>query len=72
MGQRRVVQWVDDLDGSLIEPGSTVTFALGVRRFEIDLGPANVDALHAALAPFVAGARRLPRQAQPVGRSSRE
>jgi len=61
MGQRRVVQWVDDLDGSPIEPGSTVTFALGARRFEIDLAPANADALRTALAPFVAVARKLPR-----------
>lgn len=62
MAKRQFTQLVDDLDGLVIhEGGRTISFGLEGKSFEIDLSPANVDALHAALAPFVEAARVIPR-----------
>ena len=55
MAKKTVVTVVDDLDGS--ESAETVTFAYGGTTYEIDLGPANRDALNAALSPFISAAR---------------
>jgi Lsr2 len=50
------VKLVDDLDGS--EATETVSFGLDGRQFEIDLSTDNAAQLRAALASFVAAARR--------------
>ena len=51
---------IDDLDGST-EHVTTRHFGLDNLRYEIDLSPANLQRLRAALAPFVAAGRRLPK-----------
>jgi len=51
---------IDDLDGST-EHVTTHHFGLDNLRYEIDLSPANLQRLRAALAPFVAAGRRLPK-----------
>lgn len=59
--KRQITHLVDDLDGSDIdEHGKTIRFSLDGRDYEIDLSPANVERLRAAIAPFVAAGRRLP------------
>ena len=62
MAQRVEVVLVDDLDGS--EADETVFFALDGVSYEIDLSEKNVAALEKALAPFLAGGRRIGRARQ--------
>ena len=52
---------VDDLDASTDDVG-TYRFALEGVEYEIDLSQANLQRLRAALAPFTAAGRRLPKQ----------
>ena len=66
----------DDLDGS--EGAKTVAFSFDGVPYEIDLGDANRAKLEAALAPFIAAARKLrrgdrrssSRPSQPVDRAA--
>lgn len=51
---------VDDLDGTDIKVG-TYRFAFDGVDYEIDLADHNFDKLAAALRPFLAAARRLPK-----------
>ncbi len=60
---------VDDLDGSTHEVG-TYRFALEGHTYEIDLSAHNLDQLRAALAPFIAAARRLPKAAKATPRGA--
>jgi len=59
MARKIVHQLVDDIDGTVLEPGEgqTVLFSLEGIGYEIDLTDANADALRAALAPYVSAAR---------------
>lgn len=61
MAQKVVVQLVDDLDGSSIEPGtgSTVSFAIDGTSYEIDLSDENAGKLRDALAPYLKAGRRV-------------
>jgi hypothetical protein len=61
LAQKVVVQLVDDIDGTPIEPGtgSTVTFALDGANYEIDLADRNAERLRDALAPYVTAGRRV-------------
>lgn len=59
MAQRVKVLLFDDLDGS--EADQTVAFALDGQDYQIDLSTKNVQLLRAALAPFVASARKAGR-----------
>ncbi|MET7398036.1 Lsr2 family protein [Dactylosporangium sp. NPDC005572] len=51
----------DDLDASTDSVG-TYRFALDGVDYEIDLSEGNLGRLRAALAPFIAAGRRLPKQ----------
>ena len=61
MAQKTFIQLVDDLDGGALGDGEgkTVTFALEGVSYEIDLSQAHIDELTEALAPYVAGARKV-------------
>ena len=59
---------VDDLDASTDDVG-TYRFALEGVEYEIDLSPANLQRLRAALAPFTCAARRLPKHKPAPGRT---
>ncbi|MER7276641.1 histone-like nucleoid-structuring protein Lsr2 [Dactylosporangium sp. NPDC000244] len=52
---------IDDLDASTDGVGSR-RFALDGVEYEIDLADHNLARLRAALAPFIAAGRRLPKQ----------
>jgi hypothetical protein len=56
MVERRVVELVDDLDGS--QADETIRFAVDARDYEIDLSPQNARKLRTALRPYVSAARR--------------
>jgi hypothetical protein len=58
MAQKVVVELVDDLDGTVAEDISTVSFGLNGAQYEIDLTEANAERLRDCLAGFVAAARR--------------
>ena len=57
--KKQITQLVDDLDGSVLEPGSgsTVRFSLEGRQYEIDLSDSNAQKLRSALAPFISAGR---------------
>ena len=55
MARKTVVTLVDDIDGG--DADRTVTFTLDGTGYEIDLSSSNLDALAAALDPFIKNAR---------------
>lgn len=61
LSKRTIITTVDDLDGTLLEPGhgETVRFAIDGRRYEIDLTVENVAALRDRLRPFIEASRRV-------------
>jgi hypothetical protein len=58
MAQKVVVELVDDLDGTVSEDISTVSFALDGAQYEIDLTEDNANQLRETLADFIEAARR--------------
>jgi hypothetical protein len=58
MAQKVTVQLVDDLDGTVAEDISTVTFGLDGASYEIDLTGGNADKLRDSLADLVGSTRR--------------
>jgi len=65
MARRIVHQLVDDLDGTVLEPGEgeTVLFSLDGAAYEIDLTDDNAAALRAALQPYLSAGRSVARGA---------
>jgi hypothetical protein len=61
MAQKVVVQLVDDIDGTPLEPGtgSTISFAIDGTSYEIDLSDHNAAQLRDALAPYLRAGRRI-------------
>lgn len=61
MARKIVHQLVDDLDGTVLEPGDgeTVLFSLDGVAYEIDLTTGNASALRDALSPYIAAARSI-------------
>lgn len=59
MARRIIHQLVDDIDGTLLEPGSgeTVLFSLDGNAYEIDLTDQNAKALRDAFARYIGVAR---------------
>jgi hypothetical protein len=55
MANRVIHQLVDDLDGSVIPPGTgeRLTFALRGKEYYLDLSDANVERLNKAVQPFI-------------------
>jgi len=59
MARKIVHQLVDDIDGTVLDPGQgqTVLFSLDGIAYEIDLTDRNADALREALSPYVSAGR---------------
>ncbi|WP_029146266.1 histone-like nucleoid-structuring protein Lsr2 [Microbacterium luticocti] len=59
MAQKIIHQLVDDLDGTVLEPGAgqTVLFSLDGISYEVDLTDENAQKLRDAFAPYVSVAR---------------
>lgn len=58
MAQQTIVQYVDDLDGSVGEDIETVSFGLDGASYEIDLSQDNAERLREHLAEFIDSASR--------------
>ncbi|HWT32923.1 MAG TPA: Lsr2 family protein [Microbacterium sp.] len=71
MAKKIIHQLVDDLDGSVLEPGvgETVLFSLDGRAYEIDLTDEHAAALRDALSTYIAAGRSVGREAT-VARSA--
>jgi hypothetical protein len=63
MAKKIIHQLVDDLDGTVLEPGAgeTVLFSLDGRAYEIDLTDANAAALRDTFAGYIAAGRSVGR-----------
>lgn len=68
MAEQRLVQLIDDLDGS--EAEEKVTFSLEGTSYEVDLSTRNAEKLRKAMAPYVQAARRTSGPS-PAGRRRR-
>lgn len=63
MARKVIHQLVDDLDGTVLEPGhgETVLFSLDGVSYEIDLTDENAAQLRETLSPYRAAARKVAR-----------
>ena len=61
MARRVIPQLIDDIDGTVLEPGNgaTIEFAFDGKRYEIDLTEENAQQFREALAPYIDAARTL-------------
>ncbi|SDD11216.1 histone-like nucleoid-structuring protein Lsr2 [Actinokineospora iranica] len=59
MAQRTIVELVDDLDGTIGDDISTISFGLDGAQYEIDLTEANAERLREILDEFASAARRI-------------
>ncbi|WP_029151221.1 histone-like nucleoid-structuring protein Lsr2 [Microbacterium indicum] len=60
MARKVIHQLVDDLDGTVLEPGEgeTVLFSLDGKSYEIDLTEQNAEKLREVISPYIGAARR--------------
>lgn len=74
MGQKVLVQLVDDLDGSTSDDVTTVQFGLDGVTYEIDLTEQNAERLRDSLSDYVGSGRRtggrIKRGTRPAGSSN--
>ncbi|OFL64933.1 MULTISPECIES: Lsr2 family protein [unclassified Brevibacterium] len=70
MGKKIIEQLVDDVDGTVLEPGKgeTVTFSIDYRSYEIDLTNAHAQELRDALDTYVNAARKISPNRAPRAR----
>ncbi len=59
MAKKHITQTIDDLDGSVIEDGTTLTFSVEGRSYEIDLSAENAEKFRNAFRPFISAARSI-------------
>ncbi len=57
MAKKHITQVIDDLDGSVIDDGTTVQFSFEGRAYEIDLSPHNAEKMRDALRPYISAGR---------------
>lgn len=68
MAQKTIIHILDDIDGSPAE--RTVTFGWSGQTYEIDLSEKNAAKMGKALAPFIAGARKVATGSRRPSRAS--
>jgi len=58
MSRKQITQYIDDLDGTVLDEGEakTIRFSLEGRSYDIDLSEPNAQKLRDALAPFIEAA----------------
>jgi hypothetical protein len=71
MAKKQITQLIDDLDGSVIDDGTTIHFSVDGRAYEIDLSADNASKLRAAFEPFVAAGRPLGSTPTPARRATK-
>ncbi|KQR23520.1 histone-like nucleoid-structuring protein Lsr2 [Microbacterium sp. Leaf151] len=57
MAKKHITQVIDDLDGSVIDDGTTVQFSFEGRAYEIDLSVHNAEKMRDALRPYISAGR---------------
>jgi hypothetical protein len=57
MAKKTTTQLIDDLDGTVLDDGTTVSFSVDGTSYEIDLGAEHADELRKAFAPYIAAGR---------------
>ncbi|EXJ51466.1 MULTISPECIES: histone-like nucleoid-structuring protein Lsr2 [unclassified Microbacterium] len=62
MARKQITQYIDDLDGAVLDEGegTTIRFSLQGRSYDIDLSAPNAQKLRDALAPFIEVATPVP------------
>ncbi|MEU8901306.1 Lsr2 family protein [Nocardia sp. NPDC048505] len=55
-------EFIDDIDGAVVEKVENISFSVRGQEYEIDLGEANAKAFDEMWAPFVAKARKVKRK----------
>lgn len=58
MARKQVVQFIDDLDGKVLEEFVTVRWSLGDKQYEFDTSPVHADQFYQSLEKYVAASRR--------------
>lgn len=58
MARKQVVQFIDDLDGKILDEFVTVRWSLGDKQYEFDTSPAHADKFYSALETYVSASRR--------------
>lgn len=55
MARKQITQYIDDLDGAVLDEGegTTIRFSLEGRSYDIDLSEPNAHKLRDALVPFI-------------------
>lgn len=59
MAKKTVIQYVDDLDGEVLEEYETVQWALDGRSYEFDTSPENAEAFRDLVASYVRASRKV-------------
>lgn len=71
MAKKHITQLIDDLDGSVIDRGTTVHFSLEGRAYEIDLSDDNARRLRDDFGPYISAGRAVAANPVLVKKSSR-
>jgi hypothetical protein len=71
MANKHIRQTIGDLDGSVIEDGTSVTFSLEGRSYEIDQSSDNAHKLRDAFRPYMTAARPVGSSPSPPRRMPR-
>ena len=71
MAKKHITQLIDDLDGSVIDDGTTVHFSLEGRSYEIDLSGEHAEKLREAFSPFISAGRAVGLSAPSARKESR-
>jgi len=71
MAKKHIRQTIGDLDGSVIEEGTSVTFSLEGRSYEIDQSSDNAHKLRDAFRPYMTAARPVGSSPSPPRRTPR-
>ncbi|MCZ4551170.1 histone-like nucleoid-structuring protein Lsr2 [Gordonia rubripertincta] len=58
MARKQIVQFIDDIDGSVLDDFVTVRWALGDKQYEFDTSPEHADEFYESLEKYVAVSRR--------------
>ena len=71
MAKKQITQLIDDLDGTVIDDGTTLHFSVEGRAYEIDLSADNATKFREAFEPYVSAGRPLGSVPASSRRSSR-
>ncbi|PYE16495.1 Lsr2 protein [Williamsia limnetica] len=59
MARKQIVQFIDDIDGSVLDDFVTVRWGLGDKQYEFDTSPEHADEFYESLEKYVSISRRV-------------